>query len=151
MGGAAQNTLQTCKQLCGKYKTILIHGLSYESRMTDRERRIIAEGIEEVKENGVKVIPLPAMVRSIRPFKDFKALMWLIWRMVKEKPDIVHTHSSKAGILGRLAAKIAGVPHIVHTPHGHVFYGHFGRFASRIFMWVEKIFSKFSPADRPTN
>jgi glycosyltransferase involved in cell wall biosynthesis len=62
----------------------------------------------------------------------------------KEKPDVVHTHSSKGGILGRLAAKIAGVPHIIHTPHGHVFYGHFGRFSSRIFMCAEKIFSTFT-------
>jgi glycosyltransferase involved in cell wall biosynthesis len=64
--------------------------------------------------------------------------------IIEERPYIVHTHSSKAGLLGRLAAKIAGVPHIVHTPHGHVFYGHFGRLASRIFLWIEKIFSRFS-------
>ena len=60
---------------------------------------------------------------------------------MKEKPDIVHTHSSKGGILGRLAAKIAGVPHIIHTPHGHVFYGHFGSFASKIFFWLERLFA----------
>jgi glycosyltransferase involved in cell wall biosynthesis len=144
MGGSAQNTLQTCKQLCGKYETILIHGLSYESRMTDREKRIIAEGIEEVKSKGVKVLALPAMVRSIRPFKDFKAFLSLVWLMFKENPDIVHTHSSKAGILGRLAAKIAGVPHIIHTPHGHVFYGHFGPWTSKVFLRVEKIFSRFT-------
>jgi len=144
MGGSAQNTLQTCEKLCGKYETILIHGLSYESRMTEREKRIIEDGVENVKAKGVKVIPLPAMVRSIRPFKDFKALMWLIWLMVKEKPDIVHTHSSKAGILGRLAAKISGVPQIIHTPHGHVFYGHFGPLTSKAFLRVEKIFSKFT-------
>jgi glycosyltransferase involved in cell wall biosynthesis len=56
----------------------------------------------------------------------------------------VHTHSSKAGILGRIAAKIVGVPHIIHTPHGHVFYGHFGFLASKIFLWVEKVFSKLT-------
>jgi glycosyltransferase involved in cell wall biosynthesis len=63
---------------------------------------------------------------------------------MKEKPDVVHTHSSKGGILGRLAAKITGVPHIIHTPHGHVFYGHFGAFASWVFLWIEKIFSGFT-------
>ncbi len=71
-------------------------------------------------------------------------MLSLIWLIFKEKPDIVHTHSSKAGILGRLAAKIAGVPHIIHTPHGHVFYGHFGPFASKVFIWIEKIFSRFT-------
>jgi glycosyltransferase involved in cell wall biosynthesis len=144
MGGSAQNTLQTCKKLCGKYETILVHGLSYESRMTDLEKRIIEDAVEEAKAMGVKVIALTSMVRSICPVKDFKALLSLTWLIFEEKPEIVHTHSSKAGILGRLAAKIAGVPHIIHTPHGHVFYGHFGPFASRIFMWVEKIFSRFT-------
>ncbi|MEJ2731346.1 MAG: glycosyltransferase family 4 protein [Deltaproteobacteria bacterium] len=144
MGGSAQNTLLSCKRLSGKYETVLVHGLSCESRMTDLEKRIIEDGVKEVKAQGVKVIALTSMVRSIRPVKDFKALLSLTWLIFKEKPDIVHTHSSKAGILGRLAAKIAGVPNIIHTPHGHVFYGHFGPFASRIFMWVEKIFSRFT-------
>lgn len=144
MGGAAQNTLLSCKELCGKYEIILVHGLSYESRMTESERQIVNGGIENAKANDVKVISLPSMVRSIRPVKDFKALLSLVRLILKEKPDIVHTHSSKGGILGRLAAKIAGVPHIIHTPHGHVFYGHFGTFASWVFLWVEKIFSRFT-------
>jgi glycosyltransferase involved in cell wall biosynthesis len=54
---------------------------------------------------------------------------------------VVHTHTSKAGLLGRLAAKIARVSCIVHTPHGHVFFGHFGPILSRIFLWVERLFS----------
>jgi glycosyltransferase involved in cell wall biosynthesis len=144
MGGSAQNTLLSCKKLSGKYETILVHGLSYESRMTDLEKRIIQAGVEEAKAQGVKVIALTSMVRRIRPVKDFKSLLSLTWLILREKPGIVHTHSSKAGILGRLAAKIAGVPHIIHTPHGHVFYGHFGPFASRMFMRVEKIFSRFT-------
>ena len=144
MGGSAQNTLQTCLKLTNKYETILVHGLSYESKMTDWEKRIIEDGIKEAREQGVKVMALPSMVRSIRPLKDFRTLLSLVWLIFKEKPDIVHTHSSKAGILGRLAAQIAGAPYIVHTPHGHVFYGHFGVFASKIFLWIEKIFSKFT-------
>jgi glycosyltransferase involved in cell wall biosynthesis len=144
MGGSAQNTLHSCKKLSDKYETVLVHGLSYESRMTDLEKQIIEDGVEEAKAQGVKVVLLPSMVRSIRPFKDFKALLSLVWLIFKEKPDIVHTHSSKAGILGRLAAKIAGVPYIIHTPHGHVFYGHFGIIASKIFLWIERIFSKFT-------
>jgi glycosyltransferase involved in cell wall biosynthesis len=144
MGGSAQNTLLSCKELCGKYEIILVHGLSHESGMSDLEKKIVEDGVEKVKRNGVKVIALPALVRSIRPVKDFKALISLVRLIFEEKPDIVHTHSSKSGILGRLAAKMTGVPHIIHTPHGHVFYGHFGAFASRIFMWVEKIFSVFT-------
>ena len=144
MGGSAQNTLLNCQELSDKYEMVLVYGLSHESRMTDLEKRIIEGGISEAKTQGVKVIALPAMVRSIRPVKDFKALLSLVWLIFKEKPDIVHSHSSKAGILGRMAAKIVGVPHIIHTPHGHVFYGHFGFLASKIFLWVEKVFSRLT-------
>ncbi len=144
MGGSAQNTLLTCKKFSNKYEIILVHGLSYESRMTDLEKRIIEDGINEAKTQGVKVTPLPSMVRSINPVKDFWALLSLVRLIIEERPTIVHTHSSKAGLLGRLAAKIAGVPHIVHTPHGHVFYGHFGFLASKIFLRVEKVFSRIT-------
>ena len=95
-----------------------MHGLSCESLMTDVEKQNVNEGVRAAKSQGVKFISLPAMVRSIRPIKDFKALISLVRLIFKEKPDIVHTHSSKDGFLGRLAAKIAGVPHIIHTPHG---------------------------------
>jgi glycosyltransferase involved in cell wall biosynthesis len=144
MGGSAQNTLHTCNELSDKYEKVLVHGPSFESGMTDLEKQIVEEGIARARARGVKVILIPLLVRSIRPIKDLKALLALILLIVKEKPDIVHTHSSKGGILGRLAAKLCGVPHIIHTPHGHVFYGHFGRFASRIFLWVERRFSKFT-------
>ena len=144
MGGSAQNTLLTCKKLSNKYEMVLVHGLSYESRMTDLEKRIIEDGIKVAKMQGVKVTPLPSMVRSINPVKDFWALLSLVRLIIEERPYIVHTHSSKAGLLGRLAAKIAGVPHIIHTPHGHVFYGHFGFLASKIFLWVEKVFSRLT-------
>ena len=144
MGGSAQNTLHTCQELSDKYEMVLVHGLSHESGMTDLEKQIVEDGVEKAKKNGVKVIALPSMVRSIRPIKDFRALFAIVWLIFEEKPDIVHTHSSKGGILGRLAAKLCGAPHIIHTPHGHVFYGHFGRLGSKIFLWIERTFSKFT-------
>lgn len=144
MGGSAQNTLLNCEMLSRKYETFLVHGLSNESGMTDLEQKIVEEGIDKAKRKGVKVIILPSMVRSIRPIKDLKAFFALIWLIFKEKPDIVHTHSSKAGILGRVAAKLCSVPNIIHTPHGHVFYGHFGVFASRIFLRIEKLLSRIT-------
>jgi len=144
MGGSAQNTLLSCEELSGKHEIILVHGLSYESGMSDLEKKIVEDGIEKAKSQGVKAIPLPSLVRSIHPIKDFQALRALMWLIFKEKPDIVHTHSSKAGILGRVAAKITFVPNIIHTPHGHVFYGHFAPFASKMFLWIEKLFSRFT-------
>ncbi len=53
MGGSAQNTLLTCKKFSNKYEIILVHGLSYESRMTDLEKRTIEDGIKEAKTQGV--------------------------------------------------------------------------------------------------
>ena len=58
--------------------------------------------------------------------------------MKQRRPDIVHTHTAKAGALGRLAARLAGVPVIVHTFHGSVFAGYFGSFTSRFFQLIER-------------
>jgi len=143
-GGSAQNTLLTCAALSGSYEQVLIHGLSRESRMTEPEKRAVAQSIQEAEKKGVKVISLSSLVRRVDPVRDLSALISL-WRlMVCEKPDIVHTHTSKAGILGRLAARLARVPAVVHTPHGHVFYGHFGSLASKIYLLVERIMSRIT-------
>lgn len=138
-GGSAQNTLLTCQGLSERYEMVLVHGLSLESQMTDWEWQSAHSGIEEAKDRGVKVVPISSLVRKIAPVQDLQAFFSL-WRlMLQERPDIVHTHTSKTGILGRWAAKMAGVPIIVHTPHGHVFYGHFGPLVSRFFLAIERL------------
>jgi len=138
-GGSAENTLLTCLGLADKYELMLVHGLSLESQMTALEKESVDRGIEKAENAGVKVISMPSLVRRIDPVQDLRAFFSL-WRlMIREKPAIVHTHSSKAGLLGRWAAKLACVPIIVHTPHGHVFYGHFGPLASKLFLLLEKV------------
>ncbi|TRZ99881.1 MAG: glycosyltransferase family 1 protein [Nitrospiraceae bacterium] len=67
---------------------------------------------------GVEVGIVPSLAREIRPFQDLRALVELVRLLRRWRPSIVHTHSSKAGILGRWAAWLAGVPVIVHTIHG---------------------------------
>jgi len=141
MGGSAQNTLLTCHKLSCKYQILLAHGLSQESNMTDSERQTVEAGLESARGKGVKIIAIPSLVRRIDPIKDIRAVYELIKIIQQEKPDIVHTHTSKAGILGRLAAKITQVPIIIHTPHGNVFFGHFGPFISKTFLWIEKLFA----------
>jgi glycosyltransferase involved in cell wall biosynthesis len=69
--------------------------------------------------HGVEVRIIPSLVREINPVKDLRALVQLIRAFRQLRPAIVHTHSSKAGIIGRLAAWMAGVPAIVHTIHGY--------------------------------
>jgi glycosyltransferase involved in cell wall biosynthesis len=138
-GGSAENTVLTCLGLRERYELVLVHGLSLESRMTDWEKQSVYSRINGAQELGVKVIPVPSLVRRIDPLHDLRALFSL-WRLImREKPVMIHTHTSKAGILGRWAAWLARVPIIVHTAHGHVFYGHFGPLASTFFVLLERL------------
>ena len=141
MGGSAQNTLLTCLNLSRKFEMVLVCGLSQESNMTDSEREVVENQIDNARVNGVKIIQIHSLLRRISPVNDIRALYDLVRIIKAEKPDAVHTHTSKAGILGRLAAKIARVRTIVHTPHGHVFFGHFGPVLSKIFLWIERRFA----------
>lgn len=76
------------------------------------------EALQDVEKNeGIRVVPLE-MTRTISPFKDLKAVYQLYKLFKKEKPTIVHTHTPKAGTLGMLAAKLAGIPHRLHTVAG---------------------------------
>ena len=78
------------------------------------------------------------MSRAVNPFQDLKAL-FKIRRIIREfKPDIVHTHAAKAGLLGRIAARLEGIPVIVHTYHGHVFSGYFGKLKSTLVKAMER-------------
>jgi len=87
---------------------------------------------------GVEATILPELRRNINFFSDIKAY-FKIKKIIKEfKPDIVHTHASKAGALGRFAAYRAGSKIIVHTYHGHVFHSYFGKFKTSIYKFVER-------------
>ncbi len=145
MGGSAQNTLETCLRLDpARFAVTLMHGLSEESRMTAAERGAVRAGIDRARALGVEVVPVSDLVRRIDWLKDLRALLAILQVIRRKKPEIVHTHTSKAGILGRLAAWMAGVPTIVHTPHGHVFYGHFGPAGSRLFLLLEKLTARIT-------
>ena len=130
-GGSAENVLLTCIGLDkNEYDCTLIYG-----RSQNQDRQLV----EEAKRNNVKLIYVPSLIRSVNPVKDMQAFIKLFYCMLKGRYDIVHTHTSKAGILGRWAAKLGGVPVIVHSPHGHIFYGYFNSFITRIFILLEKI------------
>jgi len=144
MGGSAQNTLLTCRELAGRYETVLVHGLGRESGMTAAEVQAVEARRQTAQKRGVTFIRVASLVRRISPLRDLAAFWALLRHIRRQRPDIVHTHTSKAGILGRLAARLAGVPHLVHTPHGHVFYGHFGRLASALFLALERRFTRFT-------
>ena len=145
MGGSAQNTLLTALNHDPQYYNVrIIKGSTRESAMTEAETRLVNEQLTTANKRGIEVIDLPSLVRRISPLNDIKAFISIFRFLRRSKPDIVHTHTSKAGILGRLAAWMARVPIIIHTPHGHVFYGHFGRSLSRIFLQMEKLLGRIT-------
>ena len=92
----------------------------------------------EIKKSAVPLTMVPELVRPVHPLKDFSALRRLEKILREQKPDIVHTHSGKAGILGRLAARRAGVPLIIHHIHGPSFGKFQGAPANWIFTAAEK-------------
>ncbi len=111
LGGAQQNTLYCCAHHDRKkYEVLLISG---EGGYLDGAAQKIP---------GCKTYFLPELKHPIRPYWDHQALQRIEAILRAEKVDLVHTHSSKAGILGRLAAKRAGVKAILHTVHGWGFY-----------------------------
>ncbi len=139
-GGSAENTLLTVMGLSRKmYDIILVKGLSIESNMTEDEARAIEKSVREAERDGVRITIVPSLVRKISPFYDLKAFFTLIKILRHERPLIVHTHTSKAGILGRWAAFFAGVPIILHTPHGHIFWGYFSKWKVLFYIILEKL------------
>ncbi len=143
-GGSAQNTLLACRELAPEVETVLVHGLGRESRLTAAEEAGLARDKAAAAARGVRFIAAGALVRRISPILDLCALFALVRIIRRERPDVVHTHTSKAGLLGRAAAAVCRVPRIVHTPHGHVFHGHFGRAASRLFLLLERLASRMT-------
>ena len=93
---------------------------------------------------GARVILVPDLVREPSPVQDVRALRALCRIMRGERCTLVHTHTSKAGILGRVAARMAGVPAVVHTPHGHVFHSYYGPTKTRLFCQLERFCARYA-------
>ncbi len=131
LGGAQQNTLFTVAHLDrSRFRPILITG---EPGLLDREASSLP---------GVAFHQVPSLVRPIKPLADLLALVTLTLLLARLKPTIVHTHSSKAGILGRLAAKLAGVPIILHSIHGFGFTPAHRPVAQRFLVALERLAAK---------
>lgn len=132
VGGAQENTLYTAigQHRDPRYEVTLLAGID-EGREGDLHSAARAA--------GVRLVLLPTLVRPIRPLSDVRALLWMIAFMRHERFDIVHTHSSKAGILGRLAARIAGVPIVVHTLHSLVFHEYERPWKNRLYIFLKRL------------
>ncbi len=117
------------------YRSALIAG---SVGKCEGDMRYLAERV------GVQPIYLPHLGRDISPLRDL-ATFGALYRLLRcERPDIVHTHTAKAGFVGRLAAKLAGVPYIFHTYHGHIFHSYFGAAKTHFYMALERFVGALS-------
>jgi glycosyltransferase involved in cell wall biosynthesis len=93
------------------------------------------------EELGVRIFTVPELHREISPVRDLRAVYHLAGLIRELRPEILHTHTAKAGTIGRLAAMLAGdaaPPIVVHTFHGHVLRGYFGPVRSNLFRLLER-------------
>jgi len=137
LGGAQENTIFT---VCGLNKS------DYYKVELATGPPIGPEGslIEEAEKRGIKLTIIPHMRREINFFRDLLAFIELYLLIKKGKYTIIHTHSSKAGILGRLAARIAGVKIIIHSVHGLPFFEYQNGFLNYVYILCERFAALFT-------
>ncbi len=138
VGGAQENTMFTASLLDkNRYHVEVICG-----PQTGTEGSLI----EEVRQRDVPLTILPELLRQVSPLNDLMAT-WKLYRLIKKnRYAIVHSHSSKAGIIARLAARLAGAPVIIHTVHGWSFHDHMSPRVRKTYIFLEKLTARFSDA-----
>jgi glycosyltransferase involved in cell wall biosynthesis len=137
LGGITYNVSYLSKYLPREYETLLIGG---PEEPGEESSLYIPHSV------GLEPVIISQMRRSVNPFSDIFAYM-KIRKIIREfRPDIVHTHASKAGAIGRLAAIHCNVPVIVHTFHGHVFKGYFNKMITNGIKIFEKYLASKSDA-----
>ena len=133
LGGPTFNAAYLTKYIDEKYETMLVGGVKDDS---EDDSEFILERL------GLKPRYVQNMKRSVNFFDDRKAYKEILDLIDTFKPDIVHTHASKAGALGRKAAFKLKVPVTVHTFHGHVFHSYFGKLKTSIYKNLERNLAK---------
>ncbi len=130
LGGAQENTLYTVEgQHAAGHDVTLVTGPAVGPE---------GELLERAKRSGARIVVEPHLRRAIHPWHDWRAYRRLVSLFREMRPDVVHTHSSKAGIVGRLAAHRANVPAVVHTIHGLAFHPYGGPFANGLYVALER-------------
>ena len=136
VGGAQETALAYCSQLDpARWATTLVTG---------PERSPEGDMFDEAARLGVPVEIVASLRRRIRPVADARAVLELVRLFRRERPDIVHTHSSKAGLVGRLAARIAGVPVVLHTVHGWSFHDGMSPTARAAAVRIERLAARWT-------
>jgi glycosyltransferase involved in cell wall biosynthesis len=135
LGGPTYNAAYLTKYLSSEYETLLVGGQHDETE---------ASSSHILQDLNLNPVIIPEMRREIN-FKNDRIAYQKIKNIIHEfKPDIVHTHASKAGAIGRIAADKAGVKQIYHTFHGHVFHSYFGKTKTTFYKNLERYLAKKS-------
>jgi len=146
IGGPAIHTILLSEGLDkSRFETILVSGMTEQG---EGDMAYLAE------EKGVRPIIIPELGRTLSIRNDIIAF-WKLFCLIKsEKPDIIHTHTAKAGTLGRLAGVVYKLTFelpalsfklkLIHTFHGHVLHSYFGRIKSVLFIWTERFLAIFT-------
>lgn len=137
LGGPTYNVALLTKYLAPEFETLLV-GAHHEPGEESSEFIL--------KDLGVDYTILPSMGRDIHPFKDLKTLLEVVALIRRFRPHIVHTHASKAGAVGRVAAWLCRVPVVVHTFHGHVFHSYFNPSKTTFYKNLERFLASLSDA-----
>ncbi len=118
------------------------HRVTVASGPTDRPTPLLDRARQQPR---LRFVDVPALGRPLRPVTDLAALAAIV-RLLREEPyDVVHTHTSKAGALGRIAAWVAGRRRsVVHQPHGHLFYGYYGAAATALLVLAERLLARLA-------
>ena len=129
MGGPTYNATFLTRFLSDDFETLLVGGMPEEDE---------TDSLHILKQYGIEPLLIKEMKRQPSFFQDRAAYKKLKNIMAEFKPDIVHTHASKAGALGRRAANSLGISVVLHTFHGHVFHSYFGTFKTKIYKAIER-------------
>lgn len=137
VGGPARHVTILDRRLAARgFQTLLAHG------EIGPEEASLEQLIEDA---GIPSRRIPGLGRRVSPLSDLRAFVSLVGLIFRQRPDIVHTHTAKAGTLGRIAALLYNLPRrrrsrclVVHTFHGHVLHGYFGEFASAAVRAIER-------------
>ena len=130
IGGPAVHVLHLHDHTAGgRYETRMVAGIEETS-----EGSYLA--LHRGMQDGITV--LPSLGREIRPWRDVEALVGVVREIRRFRPDIVETHTAKAGVIGRVAAALCRVPVTLHVYHGHVLHGYFPPAPTRAFVEIER-------------
>ena len=134
IGGPAQHVIHLTAGLPrARFESVLLSGR--EAPSEGSMRALAARW-------AVRPIAVPGLGRRVSPVDDMRSLVFLTRFFRSFRPHIVHTHTAKAGALGRLAARLTGVPVVVHTYHGHVFHGYFSPPVTSLFLAVDRMLAR---------